>query len=64
MEKGAKAAIFHRVPAISDNEVVTSYGPPRSLLDATAHFYKRSCPSVGRSMRPYIDSVFFSYKQN
>ena len=24
VEKGAKAAIFHRVPAISDNEVVTS----------------------------------------
>ena len=41
---------------ISDDEVVASYGPPRSLLDATTHLETRLCPSVGplvrRSVRP------------
>ena len=31
---------------MSDDEVVASYGPPLSLLDATTHLYKRSSPSV------------------
>ena len=34
---------------IGADEVVASDVPPRYLLDATTHLYKRSCPSVRRS---------------
>ena len=40
---------------MSDDEVVASYGPPRSLLDTTTHLYKRSCPSVRPSVGPSQD---------
>ena len=29
-----------------------------TFLDATAHLYKRSCPSVRRSVRPYVPRYF------
>ena len=39
---------------VSDDAVVASDVPPRYLLDAFSHLYKRVCPSVGRSVLPSI----------
>ena len=47
---------------MSDDEVVASDVPPRCLLDATTHLFKRACPSirlsVRLSVRPYVPCYF------
>ena len=40
--------------AVLDHSVLGSL----VFLDATAHLYKRSCPSVGLSVRPSVLSYF------
>ena len=32
----------------------------RRFLDAPSHLYKKSCPSVGPSVRPFVGTVLFS----
>jgi len=56
-------AFDHRLVLITVSLAVLVYVTLRALLDAPSHLYKRVCPSVRGSVRPWVLRSF-SIKEN